>query len=67
MQKTQELPEIGEIEWKVSWADKQVFPKLKVKVRSEIVTLGLKQKGQDVDSTHWRRPRDVKGRNGRRP
>lgn len=49
VQQTQELPELGEIEWKVSWSDKQVFPKLKVKVRSEIVTLGLKQKDQDVD------------------
>jgi UPF0176 protein len=46
---TESLPELGKIEWKISWADKQVFPKLKVKVRPEIVTLGLKQKGKDVD------------------
>jgi UPF0176 protein len=36
------------MEWKISWADEQVFPKLKVTVRDEIVTLGIKKTGKDV-------------------
>lgn len=38
----------ADIEWKISWADEQIFPKLKVKVRDEIVTLGVKRTGKDV-------------------
>lgn len=37
-----------DMEWKVSWADEQVFPRLRVVVRDEIVTLGLKKTGTDV-------------------
>lgn len=33
----------SDIEWKVSFADMQIFPKMKVKVRDEIVTLGLSE------------------------
>lgn len=46
--KTTQLPGFSDIEWKISWADEQVFPKLKVVVRDEIVTLGIKKTGQDV-------------------
>lgn len=38
----------SDIEWKVSWANEQVFPKLRVVVRDEIVTLGIKKAGRDV-------------------
>lgn len=44
----QKLPEFANMEWKVSWADEQVFPKMRVVVRDEIVTLGIKREGQDV-------------------
>lgn len=37
-----------DIEWKISWADEQVFPKLKVVVRDEIVTLGVRKNSSDV-------------------
>lgn len=46
--KTREQPAFADMEWKISWADEQVFPKLKVKVRDEIVTLGVKKSGADV-------------------
>jgi UPF0176 protein len=39
----------SDIEWKTSFADEQVFPRLKVVVRDEIVTLGIKKTGNDVD------------------
>jgi UPF0176 protein len=42
-------PEFSDMEWKVSWAEEQVFPKLKVVVRDEIVTLGIKKTGTDVE------------------
>lgn len=42
----------NDIEWKVSWASEQIFPKLKVKVRDEIVTLGVKKTGKDVAIEH---------------
>lgn len=45
-------PQFSDIEWKISWADEQVFPKLKVLVRDEIVTLGVKKKGSDVSLTN---------------
>lgn len=41
-------PDFANMEWKVSWADEQVFPKLRVVVRDEIVTLGQKKSGSDV-------------------
>lgn len=45
---TQKIPGLEDMEWKVSWADEQVFPKLRVVVRDEIVTLGIKKTGKDV-------------------
>ncbi len=48
MLETQKDPHFSDIEWKVSWADEQVFPRLRVVVRDEIVTLGVKKSGQDV-------------------
>lgn len=38
----------ADMEWKVSFSDEQVFKKLKVVVRDEIVTLGVKKTGKDV-------------------
>jgi UPF0176 protein len=49
---TQERSEFSDMEWKISWADEQVFPKLRVVVRDEIVTLGIKKSGQDVQISH---------------
>jgi UPF0176 protein len=41
--------ELGRIEWKISYSENQVFPKIRVVVRDEIVTLGLKRREEDVD------------------
>lgn len=48
MLQTAQLPEFQDMEWKISWAEEQVFPRLKVLVRDEIVTLGVKKTGTDV-------------------
>jgi UPF0176 protein len=52
MTATQQIAGLEDMDWKISWADEQVFPKLKVRVRDEIVTLGLKRglkrNGKDV-------------------
>jgi UPF0176 protein len=45
---TTKIPEFADMEWKSSWADEQVFPRLRVVVRDEIVTLGKKKIGMDV-------------------
>lgn len=45
---TKKIPGLSDMEWKISWADEQVFPKLRVVVRDEIVTLGIKKTGADV-------------------
>lgn len=52
----------NDIEWKVSWSDSEVFPKLKVVVRDEIVTLGLKKFGTDVtlsNKAHYIEPEEL--------
>jgi len=52
-QKTLEsMPEFADMEWKISWAEEQVFPKLKILIRDEIVTLGVKKTGTDVSLEH---------------
>jgi UPF0176 protein len=48
IKETNALPEFADLEWKISWSDEQVFPKLRVVVRDEIVTLGVKKTGKDV-------------------
>jgi UPF0176 protein len=48
IKETQKIPEFVDIEWEVSWAEIQVFPRLGVVVRDEIVTLGIKKTGMDV-------------------
>lgn len=48
MKFTEENSEIRSMEWKVSEAEAEIFPKLQVVVRDEIVTLGLKSKDEDV-------------------
>lgn len=45
---TEKIKSFSGIDWKISWAEEQVFPKLKIVVRDEIVTLGLKTTGKDV-------------------
>lgn len=50
--KTTEYPEFKDIEWKVSQGSEDIFPKLRVVVRDEIVTLGLKTRGNDVSLEH---------------
>lgn len=49
METTSSLPEFNDMEWKISWAAEQVFPKLRVLVRDEIVTLGVRKSGSDVN------------------
>lgn len=59
---TTKIPEFADIEWKVSFADEQVFPKLRVVVRDEIVTLGLKKRGSDVaisNKAHYIEPEEL--------
>lgn len=48
IKQTTEIFEFRDIEWKISWAEEQVFPRLRVVVRDEIVTLGIKKTGKDV-------------------
>lgn len=48
MTETTKDERFANMEWKVSYADEQVFKKLKVVVRDEIVTLGVKKTGKDV-------------------
>jgi len=60
---TEAVPEFADMEWKVSYADQQVFPKLKIKVRDEIVSLGVKKTGQDVslsNTAHYIEPVELK-------
>lgn len=49
MRQTSSYHEFSDIEWKVSDGIQECFPRLRVVVRDEIVTLGLKKKGEDVD------------------
>lgn len=48
MAKTENAKAFSNMDWKVSNSNEQVFPKLKVVVRNEIVTFGFKKKGKDV-------------------
>ncbi|MCA9385495.1 rhodanese-related sulfurtransferase [Candidatus Dojkabacteria bacterium] len=49
MKETNEYPGLESIEWKISASDGDVFPKLRVVVRDEVVTLGVKKSGKDVN------------------
>lgn len=49
MDQTNRYPGLEEMEWKVSEGPENTFPKLRVVVRKEIVTLGLKAQDIDVD------------------
>ena len=62
MLETEADPRFAGMEWKVSPADEQVFPKLQVKVRDEIVTLGVKKSGKDValeNKAHYIEPEEL--------
>lgn len=48
---TEKTPAFSSMEWKISSSPAQVFPKLKIVVRDEIVTLGLKKKAKDPSIT----------------
>lgn len=48
MLETENIKGLSPIEWKISDAQEQVFPKLKISLREEIVTLGLKKVGKDL-------------------
>lgn len=48
MTETEKYPGLEDIEWKISDGPEDAFPKLRVVVREEVVTLGLKEKGHDV-------------------
>lgn len=59
---TEQIKELQDIEWKVSWSEEQVFPKLRVVVRDEIVTLGIKKSGTDVqisNKAHYIEPAEL--------
>jgi UPF0176 protein len=61
-QATEEHPAFTDMEWKESDADEQVFPKLRVVAREEIVTLGLKKKAMDVsleNKAHYIEPEEL--------
>lgn len=45
---TEQYPGLEDMEWKFSTAEEQVFPRLRVRVRKEIVTLGLRYEDRDV-------------------
>lgn len=62
VRRTEERVEFVDMEWKESGADEQVFPKLKVKVRPEIVTLGERKQGHDVhleNKAHYIEPEEL--------
>lgn len=51
-----------DIEWKTSQASEQVFPRMSIKVRPEIVTLGQKKQGRDVlieNKAHYIEPEEL--------
>jgi len=59
---TSEHPAFNDIEWKTWSTNEQVFPKLRVVVREEIVTLGLKKQGVDVslsNTAHYIEPEEL--------
>lgn len=55
----QGLPGLNQLDYKLSWASKQPFYRLKVKLKREIVTMGLPEVdpstmvGEYVEPTHW--------------
>lgn len=49
MEETRKYAGLFDLEFKVSDADKQVFPRLRILVRDEIVTLGIKDAGQKAE------------------
>lgn len=54
--------EFADMEWKESKTDEQVFPRLRVVAREEIVTLGLKKKQMDVslsNKAHYIEPEEL--------
>lgn len=62
IKETSSKPEFADIEWKISWADTQVFPRLRVVKRDEIVTLGVKKTGKDVsldNKAHYIEPEEL--------
>lgn len=52
MAETMSYPGLEDIEWKISSSEECTFPRLRVAVRDEVVTLGLKSENKDVDLTN---------------
>lgn len=48
MSETQKYPGLEDMEWKISEGPENSFPKLSIKIRPEIVTLGLRKNDEDV-------------------
>jgi len=62
MEETSKIKGLEDIEWKISWAHEQIFPRMRVVLRPEIVTLGLRQKMTDVDldnKAHYIEPEEL--------
>ena len=59
---TESVPGLADIEWKTSEAEEQVFPRWNVKLRDEIVTLGVRKTGVDVslsNAAHYIEPNEL--------
>jgi len=52
IEETSKIEGFSDIEWKMSESETIGFPKLRVLIRDEIVTLDLKRKGKDVKLKH---------------
>ncbi|NCN87735.1 MAG: rhodanese-related sulfurtransferase [Candidatus Pacebacteria bacterium] len=62
IKQTMARPKFSDMEWKISYSDTQIFPKMKVKYRPEIVTLGIKRTGKDVNidnKAHYIEPEEL--------
>ncbi len=62
IEQTTQDARFSDIEWKTSPADEQVFPRLSIKLRPEIVTLGQRKQGNDValeNKAHYIEPEEL--------
>ncbi|MDH5533515.1 MAG: rhodanese-related sulfurtransferase [Candidatus Pacebacteria bacterium] len=62
IRETMSRPEFSDMEWKISYSNAQNFPKMKIKYRPEIVTLGVKKTGKDVNidnKAHYIEPEEL--------
>ncbi|PIP56119.1 hypothetical protein COX05_04760 [candidate division WWE3 bacterium CG22_combo_CG10-13_8_21_14_all_39_12] len=62
MAEAMSYPGLADIEWKISDGPEEAFPRLRVVVRDEIVTLGLKKQNADVhlnNKAHYIEPNEL--------